>query len=171
MSERIEFFIRGQERLSKPFHYEASGLDNIFLLSGVTEEETSYGRMVHIANIHGLHRAIGLHIVEKPEPITGPEFRFLRKQIGLSQSSLAERMGVTDQTIANYEKGSVASMGTADPYIRSMYLLHVLPEETHVEVMKRVVERLRAKKPKRIPEMPRRQMVGRWRELAEIHPV
>jgi transcriptional regulator with XRE-family HTH domain len=169
MSERIEFFIRGRDLLPKPYRYEASGLDNVYLLNGVTERETSYGPMIHIANIHGLHRAIGLHIVEKSGLMTGAEFRFLRKQIGLSQAALAERMGVTDQTIANYEKGNVGSLGAADPLLRSMYLLHTLPEETRVQVLKRVVAREGAEKPKRVPEMPRRQIVGQWREQFDAH--
>jgi transcriptional regulator with XRE-family HTH domain len=33
----------------------------------------------------------------------GPEFRFLRKQMGLTQTELAELFDVSDQTIANYE--------------------------------------------------------------------
>jgi hypothetical protein len=33
--------------------------------------------MVHVENINGLHRAIGLHIVEEEEPMSGAEFRFL----------------------------------------------------------------------------------------------
>jgi hypothetical protein len=37
-------------------------------------------------NINWLHRAIGLHIVEKDEPVSGHEFRFPRVQMGLSQA-------------------------------------------------------------------------------------
>ena len=80
-SERADFFIEGRELLAKPYHYLASGLDTIFLLNGVTEKDTDYGPMVHIENINGLHRAIGLHIVEKTEAMKGPEFSFLRKQM------------------------------------------------------------------------------------------
>jgi transcriptional regulator with XRE-family HTH domain len=36
--------------------------------------------------------------------MTSAEFRFLRKQMGLTQKELGERLGVEDQTIANYEK-------------------------------------------------------------------
>src|SRR5437870_2991651 len=67
MKKRAEFFIQGRERLRKPYHYIASGLDNVFLTSGVSINETPYGTMVSIENLNGLHRAIGLHIVEKEE--------------------------------------------------------------------------------------------------------
>jgi putative transcriptional regulator len=53
-----------------------------------------YGPMIHIENINGLHRAIGLHIVEKLEPMSGREFRFLRKQMGLTQSELSAHLGI-----------------------------------------------------------------------------
>ena len=93
MSERTHFFIEGREFLAEPYHYVESGLDGVVLLNGVSETATDYGPMVHIENINGLHRAIGLHIVEKEEPMSGPEFRFLRKQMGLSQADLAKDLG------------------------------------------------------------------------------
>jgi DNA-binding transcriptional regulator YiaG len=108
MTKRAEFLIRGRWRLAEPFHYTASGLHNIFLLNGVTIEDTSYGPMVEIKNLNGLHHAIGLYIIEKPEPMTGAEFRFLRKQMELTQDELARVMKTTDQTVANYEKGKTA---------------------------------------------------------------
>jgi transcriptional regulator with XRE-family HTH domain len=166
MSERVGFFIRGRERLAEPYHYEASGLDNIYLLNGVSETETAYGPMVHIVNVHGLHRAIGLHIAEKTEPMTGPEFRFLRKQLGFSQAALGKLMRVTDQTIANYEKGSVTSFGPADPFMRTLYLLEALPEQTRVDVLKPIIENTE-ERPEKLPEVPRRSIVGQWREQME----
>lgn len=111
-----------------------SGLDNIYLLNGVTERATSYGPMIQIENVNGLHRAIGLHIIEKSEPMTGAEFRFLRKQIQMSQVELADYMGVTDQTIANYEKERT-SIGPAKATILALYLLEVLPKQTRIEAI------------------------------------
>ena len=162
-SERADFFIEGMELLAKPYHYLASGLDNIFLLNGVTEKVTDYGPMVHIENINGLHRAIGLHIVEKTEAMKGPEFRFLRKQMSLSQLELANHLGVTDQTIANYEKGKTG-LGPADPFMRTCYLMHILPEQTRLEVIKSMTESPVLKVKKKLPEVPRRNIVEQWRE-------
>jgi hypothetical protein len=77
-------------------------------------------------------------------------------------------MRVKDQTIANYEKGHVG-IGTADPFIRAMYLLHVLPEETPLEVLKKMVERQRTAKPRKsIPSTPRARIVGGWRDV-DVH--
>lgn len=163
MSKRADFFIEGREKLAKPYRYLVSGLDNIFLLNGVTEKVTDYGPMVHIENINGLHHAIGLHIVEKSDPINGPEFRFLRKQMQLSQSELASHLGVTDQTIANYEKGK-SGLGPADPFMRTFYLLHILPEQTRVEVIKKMIKTPVQRARKKLPELPRRKIVKSWRE-------
>jgi transcriptional regulator with XRE-family HTH domain len=116
---------------------------------------TDYGPMVHVVNINGLHRAIGLHIVEKLEPMSGRECRFLR----LTQSELAEQLGVTDQTVANYEKGKTGDFGPADGWMRIHYLLSILPEETRLGVIKAVTEAR-----KKLPEVPRRQLVERWME-------
>jgi DNA-binding XRE family transcriptional regulator len=63
------------------------------------EDDPDYGRMVHVINLDGLHRAIGLHLIEKSD------LTFLRKQLNLTQAQLGKQMGVTDQTVANYEKG------------------------------------------------------------------
>jgi DNA-binding transcriptional regulator YiaG len=170
MSERAEFFIEGRELLAKPYHYVASGLDNIFLLNGVTEKATDYGPMVRIENINGLHRAIGLHIIENTNRMKGPEFRFLRKQMSLSQSELAKRLGVTDQTVANYEKGN-SKLGPADPFMRTFYLLSILPEQTRVEVLRSMMETPAKKTRKKLPDFPRRKIVEYWCEEDNHTPI
>jgi putative transcriptional regulator len=96
MSERAEFLVRGRRRAAEPYRYSASGLNNVFLLNGFAIEKTSYGPVVKIDNLNDLHRAIGLYIVEKSEPMTGAEFRFLRKQMKLTQSELAAIMNTTE---------------------------------------------------------------------------
>jgi putative transcriptional regulator len=162
MSEKAEFWIKGRERLAEPFRYSASGLNDLFLLNGVTIESTSYGPIVNIDDLSGLHHAIGLYIIEKPEPMTGAEFRFLRKQMELTQSELASVMRTTDQTIANYEKGKTADLGPAEPFMRLTYLLHVIPEETRAQVLKHMAERLGVKDQVKLPEAPRRKIVQKW---------
>jgi transcriptional regulator with XRE-family HTH domain len=163
MSGRTEFFIKGRELLPEPYAYREIGLGNIVLLNGVSTTQTPYGPMTHIECIHGLHRAIGLGIAEKPEPMRGAEFRFLRKQLSLTQSELAARMHVTDQTIANYEKGKTG-LGPADPFMRALYLVHILPNRTRVEVLKPMMERPAKKKSKKLPDLPRSQVAEGWQQ-------
>src|SRR6516162_999531 len=102
--DRIELYIEGREKSSKPYHLKAVGLPNVYLLNGVSfEKDDEYGDVAHIENIKGLHVAIGLYIVEKPGLMTGKEFRFLRKQMGLTQEGLGQKLQLSAQTIANYE--------------------------------------------------------------------
>jgi transcriptional regulator with XRE-family HTH domain len=165
MSKRVEFFIKGRELLPEPYAYREIGLGNIVLLNGVTTTQTPYGPMTHIESIHGLHRAIGLAIAETSAPMSGAEFRFLRKQLGLTQAELAARMQVTDQTIANYEKGKTG-LGPADPFMRALYLVNILPDRTRVEVLKAMVGRTGKEKSKKLPQVSRLQVVDGWQQAA-----
>jgi putative transcriptional regulator len=165
MSERAEFWIKGRKRLAEPFLYSACGLNYIFLLNGVTIEDTSYGPMVNIENLNGLHHAIGLHIIEKSEPMVGAEFRFLRKQMELTQAELACLMRVSEQTIANYEKGKTADLGPADPFMRLAYLLHIVPKGTGTELLKKLAARSGIDA-ERLPDVSRRKIVQNWRAKA-----
>ena len=80
MSKRAEFYVMMQPFEEKPLHYTASGLDDVYLLNGFkVENDPDYGRLLTIEHEDDLHRAIGLRIIHKKEPIKGPEFRFLRK--------------------------------------------------------------------------------------------
>lgn len=163
MSKRVKFRLKGHPKLAKPYRYKESGLSNIYLTSGVTIENTDYGRMVSIEQINELHRAIGLYIIEKEEPMNGAEFRFLRKQMDLTQPELAKAMKISDQTIANYEK-SKTKLQMADPMMRFIYLLHILPDGVRAEVLKEMIDGAHAMVGKKLPSKPRRQIAPHWVE-------
>lgn len=92
------------------YHYKSCGLPNVYLKNGYTEHTTDYGVGVSIEDIHGLHKAIAIAIIESPTKMTGAEFRFLRKELNLSQKRLGDIMGVEDQTVAGWEKKNPTSM-------------------------------------------------------------
>jgi len=165
----VKFYIKGRPYFDEPYHLKGVGLPNIFLLNGVTlENDPDYGELVSIENVAGLYRAIGLHIIESEPPMTGAELRFLRKQMEFTQAELGSLLSVSSQTVANYEKDKT-SIGTADLAVRLLYLLHVLPPESRTSVIKQLVGAASrvAKAPlRRLPEMPRRKLVGKWLEPA-----
>jgi putative transcriptional regulator len=102
------------------YHYTESGLRNIYLLNGFETIDTPYGKATSIHDPEGLHQLIGSNLCKKKH-LTGAEFRFIRKEMGLSQSGLGKTLGVTDQAIAKWEKtGRVPK--TADRFIRLLYL-------------------------------------------------
>jgi DNA-binding transcriptional regulator YiaG len=101
--------------------YTGCGLPNIYLSNGYTGKETPYGESVSIDNVEGLHRAIGMEIVNKEPTLSGPEFRFLRKELELSQDKLGGLLGRDSQTIALWEKEKSDLPKMADMLLRAIY--------------------------------------------------
>jgi DNA-binding transcriptional regulator YiaG len=108
--------------MSKGYHYTECGLTNVWLANGYTIRKTKYGEGVSIHDLDGLHRALARALSNKPN-LTGAEVRFLRKEMGLSQRGLGELLGVTDQSVALWErKGRLPR--TADRLLRLIYVEH-----------------------------------------------
>lgn len=106
----------------EPFHYTASGLPDVWLLNGFHLEETPDGPAVRIEDADGLHRALARGIATAKKPFAPAELRFLRKLLGLSQAGVARLIGVTDQTVARWEKGETALDAAAERLIRFIML-------------------------------------------------
>lgn len=103
------------------YHYVESGLPNVWLSNGFVVKETSYGEAVAITDVQGLHDTIGKALAEKPSPLSGAEFRFLRKELGLSQERLGSIVGLSSQSVAVWEKtGKIPTVN--DRYLRGLYL-------------------------------------------------
>ena len=102
------------------YHYTGCGLKNVFLANGYRETETPYGKGVSIVDLEGLHDTIAKALVSKPAPLSGEELRFLRNELDLSQKTLAKTLGISDQSIARWEKQGGASP-EGDRLIRLVY--------------------------------------------------
>ncbi|AWM07621.2 helix-turn-helix domain-containing protein [Bradyrhizobium symbiodeficiens] len=142
MSERAEFHVMGQPYDGAPLHYTASGLDYVYLANGFSvEDDPDYGRIVTIDAPDDLHKAIGLHIVTQRRKLTGAEFRFLRKQMKLTQKELAERFDTDVQTIANYEKGRKIP-SVSEKLMRILFALCITPSDARAEIMKEIAKQV-----------------------------
>jgi DNA-binding transcriptional regulator YiaG len=143
MTTRYEFALKGRRRhLPEPYHFTASGLPNIYLLNGVRiEPDADYGELVSIDHLPDLIMAIAFALVRKPDRLTGPEMRFLRKRIGLTQAELAKELWVTEQTVANYEKGKTEP-GPADRALRFLLLAHVADDDAAAGELRLEAEKL-----------------------------
>lgn len=104
------------------YQYTACGLDNIWLKNGYEISESPDGRGVSIHDLDSLHKLIADGVVNKPAPLNGKEFRFLRMEMDLSQKAVGDLMDKTDQMIARWEKGSNAVPVLADVAIRNLYM-------------------------------------------------
>ena len=105
---------------SRVYHYVESGLDNVYLLNGFEIRQTPYGSSVSIFNVEGLHRSIAACLVEKPAPLTGMEFKFLRVELDLSQRSMGVMCGLRERQIRNIEKSPKVG-NPHDTIIRVVY--------------------------------------------------
>ena len=109
--------------MTDSYHYRACGLENVYLLNGFSIEETRHGRTVAIADMDGLHRAIGRRLARKRQ-LTGRELRFLRHELDLSQRGLGELLSKSGQAVARWEKGHNRIDGAAEALFRLLYLEH-----------------------------------------------
>jgi putative transcriptional regulator len=166
---RMEFHHSGAPRLAEPYHLKAVGLPNVFLLSGVTfTDDPDHGALVTFADIASLTSAIGLHIATKLTPMTGDELRFLRKQMQLTQESLANRLQVSAQTVASYEKGKTAKIGTAEQLVRVMYALHIMPRNSSADQLRTTLEAVMAHLAAPLPEPVRAAIAGSWNDALPL---
>lgn len=140
MTDERRFGLDGEEHSPEPLRYTQCGLDDVYLVNGFSREETDYGPATSIHNVDGLHRVIGLHIVEHIKTISAKEMKFLRRQMDFTQQELGNLMGITDQTIARYEKGESHVTGPVNRLIRIIYAYYLRPPEAQREVLDRLIE-------------------------------
>lgn len=117
------------------YHYTDSGLDNVYLVNGYEEIEIDGETCVSIHKLDALHEVIGKEISGKSNPLISKEFRFLRNELGLSQSAMGRLFDVDAQTIARWEKGESAIPRSNDILVRAMYLERFSDESTVHELI------------------------------------
>lgn len=136
------------------YHYTLCGLPDVYLENGYTFDKTPYGESVSIQDIKGLHRVIGLDLVQKPDILTEAEIRFLRKEMDLSQKCMADLLGVKEITFRKWEAGAKIN-ATAERLLRGLYAdfasgsgslkslieeLAKLDKKTHVTIRRQFTE-------------------------------
>jgi len=103
------------------YHYTECGLRNVWLANGYRMMKTEHGPATSIEDLEGLHRVIAERLSKHKAKLTGAEFRFLRKELSLSQSSFGKSFSLEGQTVALWEKKSRVPTW-ADRMVRLMYL-------------------------------------------------
>lgn len=124
-------------RSNQKYRYLESGLDNV-TLTGIRVIRCAKCDVdfPEIPNIRGLHRIIASLLAQKPARLTGAEFRFLRKEMGLKATELAKLLGTTNVTISRWETGGRSISSVADRLLRLLYSLHTVQAGRAVEPAK-----------------------------------
>lgn len=86
------------------YHFTDGGLRNVWLSNGYVEHKTPYGNGVSFHDLDGLVVAICRALCKKPSKLTGAEFRYIRAALLISQKSLGQLFGYTEQAVAKWEK-------------------------------------------------------------------
>ena len=137
MSDDMHFARKGCER-QEPFRYLACGLDNVFLTSGFVRKERAGQWTTAVEDADGLHKAIAKHLVLHRKQLNGKEVRFLRKHLELTQAQLGDLLGVTDQSVARYEKEKSLFEGAADMLLRLLVAGHAVGALNPIEIVEQI---------------------------------
>ena len=142
------------------YHYTESGLRNVWLVNGYKTRTVDGHEAVAIHDVDQLHQVIGKSLADKP-CLTGTELRFLRKEIGLSQTKLAELLGTTEQTVSLWERGRRMPKAY-DRLVRAIYLESI---EGNVK-LQALIQRLIAPDQKDTGKIVLEDVGSGWRKAA-----
>jgi putative zinc finger/helix-turn-helix YgiT family protein len=107
----------------KDYHYRESGLSNVYLQNIASYQCECGEKLVQISAIDRLHDAIAFNLLKKPSLLTGAEFRFLRKWVGLTANQLAALLGVkTRISVSRWENGKAPLTASTDHAMRLLVM-------------------------------------------------
>ena len=101
----------------REYHYTECGLPNVWI-QGVHLVDDHGEETIRIPNIYGLHTLIAQGIVGSEGSLTGPELRFLRTEMGMTQAQLGLLLHRERLTVSRWERGESAMDGSAEALIR-----------------------------------------------------
>jgi putative transcriptional regulator len=103
------------------YRYKGCGLDNVYLQNGYTVSTLQSGdEVVSIEDIEGLHCAIASVVVDSASALDAKTFKFLRKELDMSQRQVAQMLDVDEQTISLWERARTPLPQHADLLLRAL---------------------------------------------------
>lgn len=138
------FIHKGSKPAAKPFHYTQCGLDDVYLLGGITLRDTAYGKSFNIKNLDALHTTIGCTLVRDRKTLRAQDVRFLRKQLSVTQDELGQMIGVSGQQVARYEKGETPIPNAPEMLLRLRFVASIMPDRETIKHLKEIVAHIEA---------------------------
>lgn len=120
------------------YHYTECGLPNIYI-EGLCTEDDAEEKTILLPNINDLHRLIAREIIISDGTLTGPELRYLRTEMGMTQTELGELVHRERLTISRWEREECVVDGAAEALIRICALIKLKlkvadPEEKEIDL-------------------------------------
>jgi len=121
--------------------YDDCGLRNVWLSNGFQYINVEgVGKCLEIKNVPALHSAIAHSLVRYKKKLIGAEIRFLRVEMGLSQKSLGDLVGVDEQTVSLWERSARKPALSAERMLRLLYLEHADGKTKVAEIINKLNE-------------------------------
>lgn len=101
-------------------HYTECGLLNVFISGIEVQVDDDGDEVITIPAVNELHWVIADGIVSHAKGMAGDELRFLRTEMGLTQSELAALVHRDKQSVGRWERGEVELDSSAEALIRRL---------------------------------------------------
>ncbi len=126
----------------KKYHYRECGLDDVYLVNGFKRFKSARGTSVAIENVDMLHQAIGTHLCGQARELSGKDVKFLRREMMLSQATLAHLVGVKEQTVHRWETDKNSMSRSTDALLRRLYMEQVNTDSSDSlrDLLKRIAD-------------------------------
>lgn len=123
------------------YRYTECGLDNVVIEGIAIHTDDDGDECVEIPRIHALHRTIAEGIINHEKGMTGQELRFLRTEMGMTQSELAKLVHRERVTVSRWERSEceIDSTGEALVRLQAAQKLGIDLDETILELSERCV--------------------------------
>ena len=114
------------------YRYLECGLNDVYLANGFERTESVRGATVAIRDIDTLHQAIGKHLCLRKKDLNGKELRFLRREMLMSQATLAHLLDINEQTVHRWETSKNNMPRAAEALLRLLYMEQIKEAEGRI---------------------------------------
>lgn len=121
-------------------HYTECGLMNVFISGIEVQTDDDGDEVIIVPAVNELHHVIAAGIIGHAKGISGEELRFLRTEMGMTQSELSKVVTRDKQTIGRWERGEIEIDSPSETLIRKLAIEKLRLEDVGiVELSKRSI--------------------------------